>query len=121
MFDLSGHHDLRNTFGPADLNQLTQFAERPPVPSFRNALDILRRFFFNRDGNCFIALLARRLQSYHGEAAITGNDAVFHPLITPRCDAEMNASNSSISGHGSASACIRSIAWLVFNPARVKR
>ena len=33
----------------------------------------------------------------------------------------MNASNSSISGHGSTSACIRSIAWLVFNPARVNR
>src|ERR1700723_1945278 len=121
MFDLPGHHDLLNVFALADRDQFTEFAERHPVTALSGALDILRCFFLDGDGDCLVALLSGGFESYHGEAPVTGNNAVLHPLITPRCEAEMNASNSATWGHGSTSACIRSIAWLVFNPARVSR
>ena len=79
MFHLPGHHDLRNAFAVADLDQSAQFAKRNPVTTAGSAFDIGRCFFLDRDGNGFVALFARGLEGDHGKAPVAGDDAVFHP------------------------------------------
>ena len=103
MFHLTGHHDLRDAFAFTDLDELAEFTQRDPVAAVRRTFHVRRSFFFNGDGNGFVALPAGAFERDHGEASVACDDAVLHFFMTPRSELAMNFSSSSTSAQAGTS------------------